>query len=46
MATKSLPVKKRVPVRTCPHCGHHTLLARGQILVCRSCQTLTWRSES
>ena len=33
-------------VRSCPFCGHHTLLAKGQYLVCRSCQQTTWRSES
>jgi hypothetical protein len=33
-------------VRTCPYCGHHTLVARGQSLHCRSCQQAIWRSES
>ncbi len=44
----SAPQIDRVPsaVRICPHCGHHTLVARGQWLVCRSCNESTWRSES
>ena len=46
MATKSVPAKKGIALKTCPHCGHHTLAARGQFLVCRSCQNATWRSES
>jgi predicted RNA-binding Zn-ribbon protein involved in translation (DUF1610 family) len=32
--------------RVCPHCGHHTLIARGQFLVCRFCEQAIWRSES
>jgi hypothetical protein len=32
--------------RTCPNCGHHTLVVSGQFLYCRSCQQATWRSES
>ena len=32
--------------RTCPNCGHHTLIAKGQLLHCRSCQQAIWRSES
>jgi hypothetical protein len=36
----------RTVTRTCPSCGHHTLVARGQFLYCRSCQQAIWRSES
>ena len=36
----------RTITRTCPYCGHHTLIARGQFLHCRSCQQTVWRSES
>jgi ribosomal protein S14 len=36
----------RAIVRTCPNCGHHTLIARGQLLMCRSCQQEVWRSAS
>jgi hypothetical protein len=36
----------RTVTRTCPNCGHHTLVAKGQLLHCRSCQQTTWRSES
>jgi ribosomal protein S14 len=43
---KAPPAKKAYVVRTCPHCGRHTLIARGQFLVCRSCQLSTWRSAS
>ena len=32
--------------RTCPNFGHHTLIARGQYLHCRSCEQAIWRSES
>ena len=43
---KVLPAKKAYVIKTCPQCGHHTLIARGQWLVCRSCQISTWRSAS
>jgi hypothetical protein len=38
--------QRRSVTRTCPSCGHHTLIAKGQLLVCRSCQQTLWRSES
>lgn len=45
-AEQATPYHRRSAVRVCPYCGHHTLVAKGQILTCRSCSETIWRSES
>lgn len=46
MASTTQIDKVATTAKICPYCGHHTLMAKGQLLVCRSCSQSVWRSES
>jgi transcription elongation factor Elf1 len=39
-------IERTAIVRTCPNCGHKSLVAKGQLLFCHNCEKEFWRSES